>query len=426
MPEPDAAERACCVRGERACALGGWEIHMDLYRKRRLDSALCALALLLSACLTPAAAAADAAGQEQPQTLTAAQVRQMEQTDAAVTALTTGGEYGQLSPDQQQQAAQQQLEQLERQGLVQPGSVYTDAENGMVSFTYSCGVLGGILLADPEEENSPQLNLPPDEEEFTTVEQMGSAAIYYAFDNTVNSSRYPYYAYMQSYWTSVGLDTDLDTGVTVSDLKHMGDYDVCMLSAHGAYYTYQYGWLWKRQATAPIILLTQEADFWSDLRYGGDLLNHRIIKVNGMYAVTGDFFRNAYRGGGLQDTIVLSETCEFYGRSGRMDRSMVDALLSGGASVVVGYVNNVYSVYSRSMMWQMVNRLLHGDTISQAVQYGLDRYGKNDIIWYNAQGGRKPHAVASYPIISGNHSARLVPPVTECPETVPDVTAEAA
>ena len=258
------------------------------------------------------------------------------------------------------------------------------------------------------------------------MEQMGSAAIYYAFDNTVNSSRYPYYAYMQSYWTSVGLDTDLDTGVTVSDLKHMGDYDVCMLSAHGAYYTYQYGWLWKRQATAPIILLTQEADFWSDLRYGGDLLNHRIIKVNGMYAVTGDFFRNAYRGGGLQDTIVLSETCEFYGRSGRMDRSMVDALLSGGASVVVGYVNNVYSVYSRSMMWQMVNRLLHGDTISQAVQYGLDRYGKNDIIWYNAQGGRKPHAVASYPIISGNHSARLVPPVTECPETVPDVTAEAA
>lgn len=401
--------------------------NMDFYRKRRLGSAFCALALLLWACLTPAAAAADAAGQEQPQTLTAAQVRQMEQTDAAVTALTTGGEYGQMSPDQRQQAAQQQLEQLQRQGLVQPGSVYTDAENGMVSFTYSCGALGGILLADPEEENSPQLNLPPDDEEFTTVEQMGSAAIYYAFDNTVNSSRYPYYAYMQSYWTSVGLDTDLDTGVTVSDLKHMGDYDVCMLSAHGAYYTYQYGWLWKRQATAPIILLTQEADFWSDLRYGGDLLNHRIIKVNGMYAVTGDFFRNAYRGGGLQDTIVLSETCEFYGRSGRhMDRSMVDALLSGGASVVVGYVNNVYSVYSRSMMWQMVNRLLHGDTISQAVQYGLDRYGENDIIWYNAQGGRKPHAVASYPIISGNHSARLVPPVQEYPETVPEVTAEAA
>ena len=32
--------------------------------------------------------------------------------------------------------------------------VYTDAENGMLSFTYSCGALGGILLTDPEEENT--------------------------------------------------------------------------------------------------------------------------------------------------------------------------------------------------------------------------------------------------------------------------------
>ena len=231
--------------------------------------------------------------------------------------------------------------------------------------------------------------------------------LYYAFDDTVNSSRYPNYAYMQSYWTSVGLDTKLDTTVTVADLRRMNNYDLCVLSTHGAYYTYEYGWLWKRTATAPVLLLTEKSTFWNDLRYGMDLLNHRIIKVNGAYAVTAGFFRTAYRSGALKDTIILSETCEFYGKSGHLDTSMADALLSGGAACVVGYVNNVYTVYSRSMLWATVNRLLAGDTVREAVDFGLNLYGADDIIWYNNQGGRRPHAVASFPVLSGNQDARL-------------------
>ena len=41
---------------------------------------------------------------------------------------------------------------LVQQGLVAKGSIYADEENGMVSFSYSCGALGGILLEDPDEE----------------------------------------------------------------------------------------------------------------------------------------------------------------------------------------------------------------------------------------------------------------------------------
>ena len=129
--------------------------------------------------------------------------------------------------------------------------------------------------------------------------------------------------------------------------------------------------------------------------------------MNGAYAVTAGFFRAAYRSGALKDTIILSETCEFYGKSGHLDTSMADALLSGGAACVVGYVNNVYTVYSRSMLWATVNRLLAGDTVREAVDFGLNLYGADDIIWYNNQGGRRPHAVASFPVLSGNQDARL-------------------
>ena len=377
---------------------------------RRFGCALCALVFALTALPTAAFAQQPEEQAAVQQSLSATDVREMQQADAAVTALTGGSDYAQMTEDERTDAALQQLNALTAQGLVKQGSVYTDAENGMISFTYSCGALGGILLTDPEEENTaalPELD-ESQLQELAENKRVGTAAIYYAFDNTINSTRYPYYAYMQTYWDSVGLQTDLDTTVTVSDLRRMGRYDLCILSTHGAYYTYEYGWLFKKTATEPLILLTERSDFWSDLRYGFDLLAHRVVKVNGMYAVNGDFFRSAYRGNG----IVLSETCEFYGKNGHVDTSMADGLLAGGAKAVMGYVNNVYSVYSRSMLWAAVNRMIEGETLEQAVDYAKSIYGTDDLIWYNEQGGRRPHAAASYAMLSGDRSAALPNPYT--------------
>lgn len=377
---------------------------------RRFGCALCALAFALTALPTAAFAQQPEEQAAVQQSLSATDVREMQQADAAVTALTGGSDYAQMTEDERTDAALQQLDALTAQGLVKQGSVYTDAENGMISFTYSCGALGGILLTDPDEENTaalPELD-ESQLQELAENKRVGTAAIYYAFDNTINSTRYPYYAYMQTYWDSVGLQTDLDTTVTVSDLRRMGRYDLCILSTHGAYYTYEYGWLFKKTATEPLILLTERSDFWSDLRYGFDLLAHRVVKVNGMYAVNGDFFRSAYRGNG----IVLSETCEFYGKNGHVDTSMADGLLAGGAKAVMGYVNNVYSVYSRSMLWAAVNRMIEGETLEQAVDYAKSIYGTDDIIWYNEQGGRRPHVAASYAMLSGDRSAALPNPYT--------------
>ena len=382
---------------------------------KRLVCAVCTLAM--AAAVLPAAAFAaegqDPALNAAQQSLTASDVKEMQQADDAVTALTDSEEFEQMTQAQRSEAAQQQLETLTEQGLVKNGSVCTDEENGMVSFTYACGALGGILLTDPDEENGTVTlqagQLEEELQDFAENKRVGSAAIYYAFDNTVNSTRYPYYAYMQSYWNSVGLHTDLDTTVTLSDLRRMGSYDLCILSTHGAYYTYEYGWLRKQIATEPLILLTEKSNFWSDLRYGFDLLSHRVVKINGMYAATDAFFRNAYRGHG----IVLSETCEFYGKNGHVDTGIADALLAAGAKAVAGYVNNVYSVYSRSMLWAMVNRMIEGETLKSAADYAKEVYGTDDILWYNAQGGKRPHASASYIVLSGDRSVTLPNPYTE-------------
>ena len=410
-------------------------------QRHRILCAVCALALVLTAVLAPAAWAADGAGEVQDtakSTLTTDDAAEMQQADTAVTALTGSDEYEQMSREERLTSALAELDELARKGLVRRDSIRTDEENGIVSFTYRCGVLGGILLTLPDEldemtfdagdnglraprdiaQCTPRTEMPLTDDvrqaaearryrENALPETIGRAAIYYAFDNTVNSSRFPYYSYMQGFWSALGLETKINIHVTVADLKKMGNYNVSVLSAHGSYYTYSYGKFLKRTRTEPIMLLTEESPFGKDLRYGFDLLAHRVIKVNGMYCVTSDFFRNAYKGGKLSNTIVYSETCEFLGVDGSEDNAMADALLSGGAQAVIGYVNNVYTVYSRSMLWDTINHLIMGQNVGQALEHAKATYGEDDLIWYHAQGGRRPHAAASYAVLYGNSQAAL-------------------
>lgn len=81
-------------------------------------------------------------------------------------------------------------------------------KTGMVSFAYRCGALGGILLTDTESEADAALPGPEleDAPALLAAENgtVGNAVIYYAFDNGVNSNRYPYYSYMKDYWNGFG------------------------------------------------------------------------------------------------------------------------------------------------------------------------------------------------------------------------------
>lgn len=377
----------------------------------RFLAALCALSFLFVTLFSTAALAAETENQT-ADTLTSEDAAQMQLADDAVTALTESDEFAELDRSERLRAALDQVNELADSGLILPRSIFVDEENGMVSFEYTCGVLGGILVDEPEEENAaisfaamPDVNL----QEMSNAAKggHGTAMIYYAFDNTVNSSRYPYYSYMKGFWTAMGLTTRIDTKVTVSNLRWMNRYDLCILSAHGAYYTYTRGWLWKHTRTEPIILLTEETSFAQDLAYGLDLLTHRVIKINGRYCVTPSFFKNAYRFGQLKDTIIFSETCEFLGVDNSIDTSMADALIAGGAKGVIGYVNNVYTVYSRSMLWDTVNHLILGQTLEASLQHASDTYGANDLIWYTSQGGKRPHAAAAYPLLFGDFGATL-------------------
>ena len=84
-------------------------------QRHRFLCAVCALALVLTAVLAPAAWAAEGTDEAQAEaktTLTAADAAQMQQADAAVTALTGSEEYELMSREQRRTAALDELDEL--------------------------------------------------------------------------------------------------------------------------------------------------------------------------------------------------------------------------------------------------------------------------------------------------------------------------
>ena len=152
----------------------------------RFLSALCAVCFLILTLFPTAALAAQADGLSAA-ALTSEDAAQMQQTDDAVAALTDSDGFTAMSRTERLDAALEQLEQLAAKGLVSARSILVDEENGMVSFAYSCGVQGGILVDDLDEENTAMnLSLLPsiDLQEMSNAPRgdLGSAMIYYAFE----------------------------------------------------------------------------------------------------------------------------------------------------------------------------------------------------------------------------------------------------
>ena len=95
---------------------------------RRLLCAVCAVVLLVSAVPAAWAAEPDADTAAPVQSLTASEATEMQQADAAVTALTDSADYAAMSAADRKAAALEQLDDLVQQGLVAKGSIYADEE----------------------------------------------------------------------------------------------------------------------------------------------------------------------------------------------------------------------------------------------------------------------------------------------------------
>ena len=354
--------------------------------------------------------------------LTTTDFNEMSAVDTAISNLYSQTEYNSMTTEQKQTTVLQLLKTLATSGtatypysLMYENSIIFNGNN-LYTFTYKCGVLGTARIEDfndtenrvekrnnetntidlqseelDNESNDVNLQINTAKTNGITLDTdglLGSIYIMYAFDDTT-SWRYPYYTQMEERWSEAGLDVTLDTEVTVDDFKHLDSVDIAVFSMHGDYYS----------TDNPVLVTYESFSSEKDALYAEDLACGNITKAYEHYALFPSFFTDNYTSEGLNDTIIFSESCCFYGEDDDVCYSMSEALIDSGASTVIGFHNSVLASYSRNIMKKVVDELIAGSTTGEALDIAKSIYGDDD----NNSSAISP----AYPMIDGNTSKML-------------------
>ena len=365
--------------------------------------------------------------------LTDSQLSAIDQVHSAMESLAASNAYQQMSLEEKKAAIQAHLDNCVEAGTVVQGSVRYDTANQMYSFLHASGVMGGMKLTPFNENlNGGAIMTREERDANALLEQqrrqqpmmfrmrsprilaaqdrveIGNAVILYAFDDTVSSSRYSHYLAMAEEWGQQGLNTYVNTSVTIQDLKALAEYQAVVFSMHGVYHP-------ENEKVGAALCLMEEVTEEKNALYSADLKKHNLATVtleNGKtcYWVYASFFEDHYGANALQNTFIFSEACSFLGEGSQTDTAMADALEKAGAAAVIGFHNPVHTEYSRKLLAEYMNQLLAGETAYTAMAAARKLHGQDD----SAYTGEKNNPFASIgaaisnAVMSGNIYSQLV------------------
>ncbi len=379
----------------------------------------------------------------------------MEAVDNTIKAVTSSNEYSRASLSEKKVWVADSLSELASENMIIADSISYNDNAGVYSFQYTGGICGGIKLEEFRSEfngsmedyssqdadggDSDFLKLLESEEiiqeendllgdrektanqskltsEFSSDTMVNllnaggdtkSAIILNAFpafetDQYMIEYRTDFYVNLKSEWDEKGLETSLDTDVTISDFQNLkdSDYDVICISTHGSTYD-----------VFPAICLPEKSTEEKDKLYSAELKGKQIAKVkfdSGCeYWLLPSFFENLYGSSSLNGKFVFSESCNFRGQNSNVDESMSNAFRS--AEALVGFHNSVFAGYSREFMKSYIDQLIEGKTAQNAFDYAKKVNGADHKIWYEQLGRTYDNDnPIAYPILSGSGNAALV------------------
>lgn len=354
--------------------------------------------------------------------LTADELAANNLVDLAIMLLLNDDEYLLMTPGEKAEAVLAMLDELAAEGLIDPDSIYMNEERRLVTYYYTSGVMGGVSYADfMAEENSvsyPKLNVPA----FTNAPgsvYYGDAVFLYATDD-IYSSRYPVVSQLVNDWNSIGLSTQLDSDVTINDMKHLAGLDFICVDAHGLFYEVKYDpddkikWFAgitgteQQVVNAPSLFLREAPTPDKDRKYSNDLKTGRVIKINGGYGLTSAFFDYYYDDEELKGSVIYFCCCELMGALGDVDEAWSEILLSKNVGAFVAYHNTVFSFYVYDMLSSFVPDIVAGLTVGDALENAKELFGDDDSEWCQIrQVEFDPHSFRAYPILRGSERATL-------------------
>lgn len=203
-------------------------------------------------------------------------------------------------------------------------------------------------------------------------------------------------------FASYDFDSQIIYGATIEDYKKLDDYGMIFICAHGN--VESTGW-WRWKEVFPIIDLGEEVTAEKQLKYVSDICEKRILIctssfLSHSYCITPkfvDYYYDLNNSNKLEGAFVYSCTC-----LGFANDVLANSFINAGSDVFVGFSNAVGVKYNSQILDEMMNCMLDGDTIEDAINSAVDLYGIHDA-YYNPK-----DVTPAYPRIAGNSNFKLM------------------
>lgn len=313
---------------------------------------------------------------------------EMETVDSRLKTLTESSVYKNSSEQNKINLLKKELDELLSEKLIT--TYHYDKKSNTYSYEYSNGISGSWSIEPQFEDNDDLLSMGIGESlsPLNARKQLksrepkayyGDALILYGLDDPSKENGFMgTYRQIVNEFNSWGLRTALSSMPTVEQLKTLlteKEYKFIVIEEHGAE-------IFNEWRTKFVIGLKEKTSFSKNKQYTNDLKspNPRIIKVEGQYALTPEFF-SFYYGEKLDDTIIYLGSCMGLGKGGNEDYSYSSVFLEDcEATNFLGYHNSVYIWYSIEMLRSIVCDLTaNKQNIGQAISNASEKWGYNDI-----------------------------------------------
>lgn len=177
-----------------------------------------------------------------------------------------------------------------------------------------------------------------------------------------------------------GFEVENRYEVTIEDFKEMQGYQFISINCHGSYYG---GGLFT--AKTPVICTEHDVTEANKKTYSADLKAKRICAVtttdgDNVYWIKPAFFTYYYEENPLDCSIFYVGCCK-----GAFNETLVDAIETAGADSVVAYSDTVYIGYNMNVLIDVIDSLLTGSTINDAVEDAKNINGADDMVGWGVR-----------------------------------------
>ncbi len=301
-----------------------------------------------------------------------------------------------------------QLSVLEKDGLIQKGSIEYDEDSKVFRFYYSCGISGSVLMEGKKEYSDPWLNpiglTESNHSELAILKKQIiarknsninsnkniSSVLMYGFDEELyelsNDGSWISTERSFSEWTNLCNDKEeINTFIydcpTVFDFKTaLLDNDFICIFEHGIYDVLV-------ENTYVFQIMGENVTESTDLAYNTDLYFERIGKFYDLdreedcYYITPKFFEFYYKNK-LNDAMIYLISCQGFGNNTAIDYGIAKTLTEiCGAETVLGFHNSVAQCYAYAIYDEFTDFLISGMTVGEA--FAATAYYNDSNNWEN-------------------------------------------